>query len=141
MSRRLLHTMYRVGDLPRSIEFYTKVLGMTHLRTVDVKEEEYTLAFLGYGPETEATVLELTYNYGKKTYDHGGAYGHICIGVPDLNAEVARLKQLHVPIDYHSSDGFMAFIQDPDGYQIELLNDSMMMVAAKRDYESMKAKK
>src|SRR4051794_23739464 len=75
---RILHTMLRVGDLQRSIDFYTNMLGMTHLRTSDVPEEEYTLAFLGYNTEEQpGSVLELTYNYGKTKYDHGSAYGHI----------------------------------------------------------------
>lgn len=131
----MLHTMLRVGDLQRSIEFYTNVLHMRLLRTWDNPEEEFTLVFLGYGTEAESTVLELTYNYGKTSYEHGGAYGHICIGVDDVDAEVARCKSLGVTVDYHSDDGFMAFIVDPDGYYIELLNESTMMRKAAKDME------
>ncbi|EPY31304.1 lactoylglutathione lyase [Strigomonas culicis] len=123
---RLLHTMIRVGDLQRSIDFYTQRLGMKLLRTWDMKEDEFTLAFLGYGTELESTVLELTYNYGQTSYEHGGAYGHIAIGVEDVKATMAELKKHNVPVDYEDDEGFMAFIVDPDGYYIELLNEKMM---------------
>lgn len=136
----MLHTMVRVGDLERSIKFYTEQLGMTLLRTWDVPEDEYTLAFLGYGDETETTVLELTYNYGVTKYDHGGAYGHICIGVEDVKALVTELKAKHTEITYESEDGFMAFLVDPDGYSIELLNEAMMMDKARKDYAEQRAK-
>lgn len=132
----MLHTMLRVGDLQRSIDFYTKVLHMRLLRTWDNPAEEFTLAFLGYATEAESTVLELTYNYGKDKYEHGGAYGHICIGVDDVDAEVARCKELGVTIDYHSDDHFMAFIVDPDGYYIELLNEKMMLNKAADDMKN-----
>jgi len=117
--------MLRVGDLARSIKFFTEVLGMKLLRTCDIPEDSYTLAFLGYGSEVEGTVLELTYNYGVTSYEHGGYYGHICIEVEDIPTEVARCKEFGVQVDYQSDDGFMAFIRDPDNYQIELLNREM----------------
>ncbi|ESL11288.1 lactoylglutathione lyase-like protein [Trypanosoma rangeli SC58] len=130
-ARRLLHTMIRVGDLDRSIKFYTEALGMRLLRKWDYPEEKFTLAFLGYGTESETAVLELTYNYGQREYKHGDAYGHIAIGVEDVNGEVARLRAMNVPIDYESGDGFMAFIVDPDGYSIELLNTEQMIQKAR----------
>jgi len=124
--------MLRVGNLQRSIKFYTEVLGMRHLRTSDQPDEEYTLVFMGFQTEKEGTVLELTYNYGKETYDHGGAYGHIAIGVDDVKAEVEKCKAMNVPIDYVSDDYFMAFIRDPDGYQIELLDDAKLVAQSER---------
>ena len=126
--------MLRVGNLQRSIDFYQTALGMKFLRTCDFPSDEYTLAFLGYGGEDEGSVLELTYNYGKETYQHGGAYGHIAIGVENVNTEVERLRALGVTINYHSDDGFMAFIVDPDGYEIELLNDAMLVAQARKAY-------
>lgn len=129
----MLHTMIRVGDLQRSIKFYTECLGMKHLRTMEVKEDKYTLAFLGYGTEMDSTVLELTYNYGVDKYEHGGAYGHIAIGVEDVKSLVAELRAKDVPIDYEDDKGFMAFIVDPDGYYVELLNEKMMMDMARKD--------
>jgi lactoylglutathione lyase len=124
---RMLHTMIRVGDLQRSIDFYTKVMGMTFLRTSDQPHEEYTLAFLGFGAEDKNTVLELTYNYGKSSYEHGEAYGHICLAVVGgtMAAELERIRSHQVQIDYASDDGFMAFISDPDGYAIELLDEDL----------------
>ncbi len=89
---RILHTMLRVGDLQRSIDFYTKVLGMKLLRTTDRPEQKYTLAFVGYGDEREHAVLELTYNYGVDRYDLGTAYGHIAIAVPDAYAACDRIR-------------------------------------------------
>ncbi|ORC92165.1 lactoylglutathione lyase-like protein [Trypanosoma theileri] len=134
-TRRLLHTMIRVGDLERSIKFYTEALGMRLLRKWDCPEDKFTLVFLGYGTESETAVLELTYNYGQSEYKHGDAYGHIAIGVEDVNEEVSRLKKMNVTIDYESGDGFMAFIVDPDGYYIELLNTKQMMDKAKKHME------
>ena len=135
MPRRMLHTMIRVRDLQKSIEWYQRVLGMKLQRTADFPEEQFTLAFLGYGHEGEATVLELTYNYGEHNYTHGTGYGHICIGVDDVRAEIERFKALgseYVPVDYVSDDNFMAFIKDPDGYSIELLNEQRMVSDALR---------
>ena len=131
--KRMLHTMLRIGNIKRSVEFYTTCLGMKLLRTKDVPEEEFTLVFLGYGDEGSTTVLELTYNYGVEKYDLGKAYGHIAIGVADVKAECARLRSLNVEVTYEQDDGFMAFITDPDGYSIELLNDSQMVAWARED--------
>lgn len=130
--KRILHSMIRVGDLDRSIKFYTEALGMKFLRKWDYPEDEFTLAFLGYGTEKDSTVLELTYNYGKKTYEHGGAYGHMAIGVDDVKQTVTELKEKGVPVDYEDDRGFMAFIRDPDGYEIELLNEKMMVEKAEK---------
>lgn len=127
LGKRILHSMIRVGDLDRSINFYTERLGMKFLRKSDHPDEEYTLVFLGYGTEKDSTVLELTYNYGVSSYDHGQAYGHIAIAVDDVHKAVAELKENNIPIDYQDDRGFMAFIRDPDGYQIELLNEKMML--------------
>lgn len=124
--------MIRVGDLDRSIKFYTENLGMKFLRKWDYPEDEYTLAFLGFGTEMETAVLELTYNYGVQSYEHGGAYGHIAIGVDDVKKLITELKAKNVPVDYEDDKGFMAFIRDPDGYQIEFLNEKMMMEKAQR---------
>jgi len=131
---RQLHTMLRVGDLQRSIKFYTEILGMKFLRTADFPEEEYTLAFVGYGAEDRTTVLEFTYNYGKTTYEHGGAYGHICLAVPagTLRSTVEHLKTQNVTVDYLSDDNFMAFIRDPDNYQIEILDEEMFLKHASK---------
>src|SRR5512137_3118149 len=89
---RILHTMLRVGDLQRSIDFYTGVLGMTLLRTTDRPEQKYTLAFVGYGDEREHAVLELTYNYGVDRYELGSAYGHIAISVPDVYKACEQIR-------------------------------------------------
>jgi lactoylglutathione lyase len=128
--RRMLHTMLRIGDIKRSVDFYTNCLGMKLLRTKDVPDEQFTLVFLGYGDESNTTVLELTYNYGVSTYDLGKAYGHIAIGVADVKAECARLRSMNVEVTYERDDGYMAFIVDPDGYSIELLDESRMVQRA-----------
>ncbi|KAL7702112.1 trypanothione-dependent glyoxalase I (GLO1) [Lotmaria passim] len=129
-SRRMLHTMIRVGDLERSINFYTQRLGMRFLRKWDFPENKYTLVFLGFDTEKNSTVLELTYNYGVTSYKHDEAYGHIAIGVEDVKAVVADMRKHDVPIDYEDDDGFMAFVVDPDGYYIELLNTEKMISKA-----------
>jgi lactoylglutathione lyase len=123
---RMLHTMLRVGDLKRSIDFYTGVLGMHVLRTTDRPEQKYTLAFVGYADESEQAVLELTYNYGVDRYDLGSAYGHIAIAVPDCAAacDAVRQKGGTVTRDAGPVKGgttVIAFVQDPDGYKIELI--------------------
>jgi len=123
---RILHTMLRVGDLDRSIDFYTSVLGMKLLRKTDRPDQKYTLAFVGYGDEREHAVLELTYNYGVTSYDIGKAYGHIAISVPDAAAACAavRAKGGNVTRDAGPVKGgttVIAFVQDPDGYKIELI--------------------
>ncbi|MCH2240872.1 MAG: lactoylglutathione lyase [Aquabacterium sp.] len=127
---RLLHTMLRVGNLQRSIDFYTQVLGMKLLRTTDRPEQQYTLAFLGYGSNPEHAELELTYNYGVEKYDMGTAYGHIAIGVDDIHATCeglrAKAQQLggaitREPGPVKGGNTVIAFITDPDGYKVELI--------------------
>lgn len=124
--RRLLHTMLRVGDLARSIDFYTRILGMKVLRTLDQPEDEYTLVFLGYGSETDSCVIELTYNYGVNTYVHGNAFGHIAIAVSNCHEAASEIRKLGGKIirdawPLSGSDEIIAFVSDPDGYQIELI--------------------
>lgn len=123
---RILHTMLRVGNLDRSIDFYTGVLGMKLLRKTDRPDQKYTLAFVGYGDERQHAVLELTYNYGVASYDIGTGYGHIAISVPDAAAACAavRAKGGNVTRDAGPVKGgttVIAFVQDPDGYKIELI--------------------
>jgi lactoylglutathione lyase len=123
---RLLHTMLRVGDLQRSIDFYTNVLGMTLLRTTDRPEQKYTLAFVGYGTNPQHAELELTYNYGISSYEMGGAYGHIAIEVPDAAAACASIgthggKVTRPAGPVKGGTTMIAFVEDPDGYKIELI--------------------
>jgi lactoylglutathione lyase len=123
---RLLHTMLRVGDLDRSIKFYTHVLGMKLLRTREYPEGEFTLAFVGYGDETEHTVIELTHNWGTDHYDLGDGYGHIAIEVDDVYTATSEVKHRGGKIireagPMNAGTTIIAFIEDPDGYQIELL--------------------
>lgn len=126
----MLHTMLRIGDIQRSVEFYTKCLGMRLLRTRDFPDDQFTLVFLGYGDESNTTVLELTYNYGVTSYEMGNAYGHIAVGVHDVKAECVRLRGLGVKVTYEREDGYMAFVTDPDGYSIELLNERRLVERA-----------
>ncbi len=123
---QFLHTMLRVGDLQRSIDFYTKGFGMTELRRRDVPDGKYTLAFVGYGDEKNHTVLELTYNYGTTKYDVGSAFGHLAIGVPDVAATTETLrgygaKVTREPGPVQFGTTVIAFVEDPDGYKIELV--------------------
>jgi len=123
---RILHTMLRVGDLPRSLAFYRDVLGMKVLRTTDRPGQKYTLAFVGYGDEASGAVLELTYNYGVGHYDLGAGYGHVAIEVEDAAAACAavRAKGGTVTREAGPVQGgttVIAFVQDPDGYKIELI--------------------
>jgi lactoylglutathione lyase len=123
---RLLHTMIRVGDLDRSIHFYTDVLGMKLLRRKDYPDGEFTLAFLGYGDEQNNTVLELTYNWGVTQYDIGNAFGHLAIEVDDVYRAAQRIREmggeiLREPGPMNAGTTIIAFVKDPDGYQIELL--------------------
>ena len=123
---RLLHTMLRVGDLARSVDFYTNVLGMRVLRTTDRPDQKYSLAFVGYGDEREHAVLELTYNYGVERYEIGTAYGHVAIEVDDAKAacDAVRAKGGNVTREAGPVKGgttVIAFVQDPDGYKIELI--------------------
>ena len=123
---RILHTMLRVGDLQRAIDFYTKVLGMNLLRKTDRPEQQYTLAFVGYGTNPDHAELELTYNYGVDKYDLGSAYGHIAIGVEDVYRTCDQVKAsggnvTREPGPVKGGSTVIAFVQDPDGYKIELI--------------------
>jgi lactoylglutathione lyase len=123
---RILHTMLRVGDMQRSIDFYTRVMGMHVLRTTDRPEQKYSLAFVGYGPESEHAVLELTYNYGVDRYELGSAFGHIAIAVDDAYAACERIKAAggnvtREPGPVKGGNTVIAFVTDPDGYKIELI--------------------
>ncbi|HEU0199666.1 MAG TPA: lactoylglutathione lyase [Burkholderiaceae bacterium] len=123
---RILHTMLRVGDLQRSIDFYTQVLGMQLLRSTDRPEQKYTLAFVGYGPESEQAAIELTYNYGVDKYDLGSAFGHVAIGVDDVYAACEKIRAAggnvtREPGPVKGGTTVIAFVQDPDGYKIELI--------------------
>ncbi|MDR2710172.1 MAG: lactoylglutathione lyase [Burkholderiales bacterium] len=123
---RILHTMLRVGDLARSQTFYTEVLGMRVLRTVDRPEQKYTLAYLGYGDEADEATLELTYNYGADRYDLGNAYGHIAVEVDNAQAacDAARAQGAKVVREAGPVMGgktIIAFLEDPDGYKVELI--------------------
>ena len=123
---RILHTMLRVGDLQRSIDFYTGVLGMHVLRTTDRPEQKYRLAFVGYGEEGGNAVLELTYNYGVEKYELGNAFGHIAVEVGDAYkaCDAIRAKGGKVTRDAGPVKGgttVIAFAEDPDGYKIELI--------------------
>ena len=126
---RILHTMIRVGDLARSTKFYCDVLGMKLLRTTDRPEQKYTLAFVGYADESEQAVIELTYNYGVDRYDLGAGFGHIAIEVDDAAAacDAVRAKGGTVTREAGPVKGgatVIAFVADPDGYKIELIERS-----------------
>ncbi|MCF6211769.1 MAG: lactoylglutathione lyase [Gammaproteobacteria bacterium] len=123
---RILHTMLRVGDLERSIRFYTEVLGMQLLRRSDYPEGKFTLAFLGYGDEAANTVLELTYNWDVDHYDPGTAFGHIAIEVDDVYQATEAIKVRGGKIirdagPMNAGSTIIAFVTDPDGYEIELI--------------------
>ncbi|HMQ14012.1 MAG TPA: lactoylglutathione lyase [Candidatus Competibacter phosphatis] len=123
---RILHTMLRTGDLERSIKFYTEILGMKLLRQQDYPDGEFTLAFLGYGDESDHTVIELTYNWGVDRYEMGTAYGHIAIEVDDVYQATAEVKKrggriLREAGPMNAGTTIISFIEDPDGYPIELI--------------------
>ncbi len=123
---RLLHTMLRVGNLERSVKFYTEVLGMKRLRTTDRPEQKYSLAFVGYDTEDRASVLELTYNYGVDKYELGSAFGHIALEMPDVAkaCDAVRAKGGKVSREAGPVKGgttVIAFVEDPDGYKIEFI--------------------
>ena len=123
---RYLHTMLRVGDLDRSVNFYCTMFGMMELRRRDVPDGKYTLAFLGYADRPDQTELELTYNYGVDKYDLGSGFGHLAIGMPDVYAACERLRASGAkisrelgPVKFGTT--VIAFVDDPDGYKIELI--------------------
>ena len=123
---KILHTMLRVGDLDHSIRFYTEVLGMRLLRKKEFPDGKFTLAFLGYGEEADGAVIELTHNWGVDKYEIGTGYGHVAIAVPDVYAACDAMKQrggkiVREPGPMKFSPTVMAFIEDPDGYRIELI--------------------
>ena len=124
--RRILHTMLRVSDMSRSVSFYAHVMGMRVLRTLEQPEDNYSLTFLGFGDESDTCVLELTYNYGVSQYELGTGYGHIAIGVKDCYQACADVKVsggriTQEPGPLKGSTEVIAFVSDPDGYQIELI--------------------
>ena len=123
---RLLHTMLRVGDLDKSLDFYTRILGMTLLRRNDYPEGKFTLAFVGYGPESEHAVIELTYNWGIDHYELGNAYGHIALEVDDAYAACDKIRAAGGKVVREAGlmkhgNTVIAFVDDPDGYKIELI--------------------
>ncbi len=123
---RLLHTMLRVGNLQKSIAFYTEILGMTMLRKSDYPEGKFTLAFLGYGDEANHTALELTHNWDTDSYELGSGYGHIAIEVDDVYQATAKIEQqggniLRPAGPMNAGSTIIAFVEDPDGYPIELI--------------------
>ncbi|MGA7799415.1 MAG: lactoylglutathione lyase [Gammaproteobacteria bacterium] len=123
---RILHTMLRVGDLDRSIDFYTTVLGMKLLRQKDYPDGKFTLAFVGYGPESEGAVIELTYNWDQDKYDLGDGYGHIAIEVDDVYQATDAIRERGGKIlrdagPMNAGTTVIAFVEDPDGYPVELI--------------------
>ena len=123
---RILHTMLRVGDLERSIDFYTNVLGMKLLRRKEYPDGEFTLAFVGYGDESDEAVIELTYNWGVDTYDVGSGYGHIALEVDDVYRATEAIRDRGGKIirdagPMNAGTTIIAFVEDPDGYPIELI--------------------
>ena len=126
---RILHTMIRVGNLDRSIDFYTNVLGMQLLRKKDYPDGKFTLAFIGYGPESEQAVIELTYNWDTDSYDLGNGFGHIALAVDDAAAACDAIRQRGGKVVREAGPmkhgtTVIAFIEDPDGYKIELIERS-----------------
>ena len=132
---RMLHTMLRVGDLERSLAFYTDVLGMQLLRRKDYASGRFTLAFLGYGDETDHTVLELTHNWDTEHYDLGDVYGHIALGVQDIQATCSGIEErggrlVRAPGPMKHGSTVIAFLEDPDGYKVELIELPSRSMAA-----------
>ena len=126
---RILHTMLRVGDLQRSVDFYTKVLGMKLVRTSENPEYKYSLAFVGYTSESDGATIELTYNWGTDSYDLGTAFGHIAIGVENVAETCEKIKQSGAKVTREAGPvkggtTIIAFVEDPDGYKIELIQNS-----------------
>ncbi len=128
---RLLHTMLRVGDMQRSIDFYTQAMGMQLLRTTQRPDQHYDLAFVGYGGNPDQAEIELTYNYGVTSYEQGTAFGHLAIGVSDIRASCEKIRQAggtitREPGAVKGGSTLIAFVQDPDGYKIELIERAEM---------------
>ena len=126
---RILHTMLRVGDLQRSVDFYTRVMGMTLLRTTERPEQKYSLAFVGYGDETQGAGLELTWNHGVDAYEMGTAFGRIAIEVDDAHASCERIRAAGGTVSREAGPvkgghTVIAFVEDPDGYKLELIERS-----------------
>ncbi|WPC73282.1 lactoylglutathione lyase [Vibrio porteresiae] len=133
---RILHTMLRVGNLDTSIAFYTDIMGMKLLRKSENTEYKYTLAFVGYSDESEGAVIELTYNWGVESYDLGNAFGHIAIGVDDIYTTCDAIKAAggnvtREPGPVKGGTTHIAFVEDPDGYKIELIQNSQASSALK----------
>ena len=129
---RLLHTMLRVGDLERSLAFYTEVLGMRLLRRKDYPAGRFTLAYLGYGEERDTTVLELTHNWDTSSYEIGTGYGHLAIGVRDIQAVCAAIRAkggrvVREPGPMKHGSTVIAFVEDPDGYKVELIEQASLV--------------
>ena len=125
---RILHTMLRVGNLEKSLHFYTDIMGMKLLRKEDFPEWKFTLAFVGYGDESDTAVIELTYNWDTEPYDLGSGYGHIAIGVEDVYKTCDKIKEMGGTVvreagPMQGGDLVLAFVEDPDGYKVELLED------------------
>lgn len=126
---RILHTMIRVGDLDRSIKFYTEVLGMRVIRKSDYPEGKFTNVFVGYGDENDGAVIELTYNYGVDKYELGTGFGHLAVAVPDAYAACAEIKARGGVVTREAGPmkhgtTVIAFVQDPDGYKVELIQQA-----------------
>lgn len=124
---RFLHTMIRVGNLEKSLDFYTNILGMRLLRKEDYPEGKFTLAFVGFGSEAENTVLELTHNWDTSSYEMGSGFGHIAIGVEDVYAACEKIRSkggkiVREPGPMKHGTTILAFVEDPDGYKVELLS-------------------
>ena len=139
---KLLHTMLRVGNLEESLKFYCELLGMKLLRQKDYPGGEFTLAFVGYGDESDHTVLELTYNWGTDKYDFGNAYGHIAIGVDDIYGTCEQIKSRGGkvvreagPMKHGST--VIAFVEDPNGYKVELIQLGTQSQAPKQEAQQL----
>ncbi|MDZ8222162.1 lactoylglutathione lyase [Nostoc sp. ChiVER01] len=135
---RLLHTMVRVGNLEESLKFYCELLGMKLLRRKDYPGGEFTLAFVGYGDESDNSVIELTYNWGVEKYELGNAYGHIALGVDDIYATCEEIrnqggKVVREPGPMKHGSTVIAFVEDPDGYKIELIQLTNQGSAVKQE--------
>ncbi|HEX2527364.1 MAG TPA: lactoylglutathione lyase [Geminicoccus sp.] len=125
---RIMHTMIRVGDLDRSIAFYARHFGMEVIRTIDLPEGKYTNVFIGYGDEKTNPMIELTYNYGVESYERGNGFGHLAVGVADIYGTCERMRADGVPIvrapgPVKFGTTVIAFVDDPDGYRVELIED------------------